>query len=130
MANASAIAVTDLVANGAAARPVGDVLDTGTGTVTLSAPVAGESDRVVLEVTNTQGAAALQVAVKAGANPPAFRAGLGDYVPSALAAGATALYGPFESARFVGAGGALQVAFTPASGTIGATIRCYRLPKA
>jgi hypothetical protein len=130
MANAGAITVTDLVANGAAARPVGDVLDTGTGTVTLLAPVGGESDRVVLEVTNTQGSAALQVTVKAGANPPAFRSGVGDYVPAALAAGASALYGPFESARFARTDGALQVAFAPASGTIGATIRCYRLPKA
>jgi hypothetical protein len=36
---------------------------------------------------------------------------------------------PFESSRFIQTNGSLSVTFTPASGTIGATIRCYRLPK-
>jgi len=127
MANATAITVTELVANGSVNRPAGDTLDTGTSAVTLAAALGGQMDRVVLEVTNNA-AAALSVEVLAGDDPPAFRAGLGGVTKSGIAQNATALLGPFESARFAQDDGSLRVTFTPASGTIGATIRCYRMP--
>jgi hypothetical protein len=46
-----------------------------------------------------------------------------------IAQNAVVYMGPFESSRFIQTNGSLSVTFTPASGTIGATIRCYRLPK-
>lgn len=131
MANAAAITVNGLVANVAgAARPAGDTLDTGTAAVTLEAAVAGESERVLLEVTNNAAAANnLTVSVLAGDNPPAARAGLGA-LDTVIAQNATRIIGPLESARFIQDDGKLRVTFTPAAGTIAATIRCYKLPKA
>lgn len=129
MANATAITITDLVANAEVARPTADVLDTGTAPVTLPIDAKGVTDRLVLEVTNTA-AANLDVEVLPGDYPPAHRAGLGALKKAAIAQNAVFYLGPFESGRFAKADGKLQVKFTPASGTIGAQIRCFRLPKA
>lgn len=134
MANATAITLTEAVANGAVAQPTADVLDTGTAAVTLPLALAGKgADRVILEVTNTA-AAALKVEVLAGDNPPAQRAGLGDAILVAAAAqNAVNIFGPFDSSRFIQndatSKGRLDFKFTPASGTIGVSIRAYRLPK-
>ena len=130
MANAAAITVTELVADAAGiVQPTADVLDTGTGAVTLAADVKGESGRVILVVTNNAGAANnLTVTVLKGDNPPAGRAGLGD-LDTVIAQNATKVIGPLESARFIQDDGKLNVKFTPAAGTIGAQIRCYKLPK-
>lgn len=128
MANATAITVTPLTRNASTAQPAVNTLDTGTAAVTISADVGGKADRAVLEVTNTA-AANLTVAVLAGDNPPAQMAGLGS-VSVTLAQNAVALLGPFEGMRFIQDNGKLDVTFTPASGTIGATVRCYLLPKA
>lgn len=127
MANATAITVTDLSRNGWTDRPTADVLDTGTAAVALEAAIA-DGGRVVLEVTNTA-AANLTVAVTAGDNPPAQAAGQGA-ASKVLAQNAVGLFGPFETMRFGQDSGKLAVTFTPASGTIGASVRCYQLPKA
>ena len=130
MANATAITVTSLTPDSAGVtQPTADVLDTGTAAVTLAAAVGGLSELVVLEVKNTAGAANnLTVSVLAGDNPPAQRAGLGS-LDTVIAQNATAIIGPFESARFIQDDGKLNVTFTPASGTIGAAIRCYKIPR-
>jgi hypothetical protein len=134
MANATAITLTDCVANGAVAQPAANVLDTGTAAVTLPLAAGGKTDRIILEVKNTA-AAALKVELLAGDNPPAQRAGIGDAILVAAAAqNAVNIFGPFESGRFIQndatSKGRLDVKFTPASGTIGVEIRAYRLPKA
>lgn len=130
MANATAITVTALTPDAAGvAQPTADVLDTGTAAVTLSADVGGLSELVILEVKNTAGAANdLTVSVLAGDNPPAQRAGIGK-LDTTIAQNATAIIGPFESMRFIQDNGKLDVKFTPASGTIGANIRCYKVPR-
>lgn len=128
MANATAITVTDLSANSQVAQPTADVLDTGTAAVTLPASVGGKTDRLMLEVTNTA-AANLTVDVLAGDNPPSHRAGVGALTKSGIVQNAVWLFGPFEAGRFLQDDGKLNVKFTPASGTIGVTIRLYRLPK-
>lgn len=128
MANATAITVTDLTANAVTARPTGDTLDTGTAAVTLAAAIGNVANRVIIEVTNTA-AANLVASVAAGAEPPALNAGQGALASANIAQNAVVYMGPFESGRFIKADGSLSVTFTPASGTIGATIRCYRLPK-
>jgi len=120
--------ITDLVANGSIAAPAAQVLDTGTGAVTLETPATSDMDRLILDVTNTA-AAALGVVIETGETPPAFRASLGDTASQSLAQNARRIFGPFESARFAQADGKLQVTFTPSSGTITGSFTCYRLPK-
>lgn len=134
MANAVAITLTAAVANGAVAQPTADVLDTGTAAVTLPLALGGiGADRVILEVKNT-GAQALLVEILAGDNPPAQRAGLGaKTLVAAAAQNDVNIFGPFDGSRFLQndatSNGRLDFKFTPASGTIGVTIRAYRLPK-
>ncbi|HHY54112.1 MAG TPA: hypothetical protein GYA08_01620 [Chloroflexi bacterium] len=130
MANATAITVTTLTPDAAGiAQPTADVLDTGSTAVTLSADVGGLSELVLLEVKNTAGAANdLTVTVLPGDNPPAQRAGQGG-LDTVIAQNATKIIGPLESARFIQNDGKLDVTFTPAAGTIGAQIRCYKLPR-
>lgn len=128
MANATAITVTDLTANAVTTRPTGDTLDTGTAAVTLAAAIGGKGSRVILEVTNTA-AANLVVAVAAGDDPPAQNAGIGALTSDNIAQNAVVYLGPFETGRFGQNDGTISATFTPASGTIAATIRCYRLPK-
>lgn len=130
MANAAAITVTTLTPDTAGiAQPTADVLDTGTAAVTLAAAVGGQSELVILEVTNNAASAVnLTVSVLAGDNPPAQRAGLGD-LDTVLAQNAVKIIGPLESARFIQDDGKLNVKFTPASGTLAASIRCYKIPR-
>ena len=128
MANATAITVTDMAANSSTANPTADVLDTGTAAVTLAADIKGESERVILQVTNTA-AANLTVKALAGDNPPAQRAGLGDFTSGNIAQNGVLYLGPFESARFIHDDGKIRFTFTPASGTIACNFRCFKLPK-
>lgn len=132
MANATSGTVNDLTANGFKADPAGDVLDTGTAAVALDYDVSSVSDRVIFRVLNS-GAQNATVKISAGEYPPAFRQGIGDYTSAVLAASAVGWYGPFESSRFIrgasGKVGKFTLTITPASGTIGATIQCMRLPK-
>jgi hypothetical protein len=128
MANATALTVTELVENGNIAQPTADTLDTGSAAVTISADVGGVACRVILEVTNTA-AANLVAEVQAGDKPPASRSGLGALSSGNIAQNGVKIMGPFDASRFIQDDGKLDVKFTPASGTIAASIRCYKLPK-
>ena len=129
MANASSITVTSLTANSAGvAPPTANVLDTGTAAVTLPADVGG-SGMVLFEFTSAAATAVnTTFSILAGDNPPAQRAGLGD-LDTVCAQNVVKLVGPLETARFIQDDGKINVKVTPASGTIGATIRCYKIPK-
>ncbi|MGB7925580.1 MAG: hypothetical protein WCF57_20245 [Pyrinomonadaceae bacterium] len=130
MANPTSLTVTDLTANGSVTQPAAQAIDTN-GTVPLAAE--GAHDRVLIEVVNADDAA-LTVTIKAGAESAgAGRAGIGDLAVSLAATGGAGdkkIIGPFESARFQQAGGALSVQFAAATGAPNATVRAYRLPKA
>jgi hypothetical protein len=128
MANATAITVNALTANGAIIAPTAQILDTGTAAVVLKTAPLAETDRVILRVMNTA-AATLTVSVAAGVDPPAFRSGIGGFTdtPVVITSGERVM-GPFESAQFIQSDGTLQFTFTPTSGTITATFVCYRLP--
>lgn len=128
MANATAITVNDLEANGELADPTPDALDTGTAAVTLYADIDSNTRAVFFRVKNTA-AANMTPSVVAGDNPPAQRAGLGAFDATALAQNAVVWLGPFESARFAQDNGKIGITFTPASGTIGAEVTCFRIPK-
>lgn len=135
MANPAAGTITTLVANGFKADPAGDVFDTGTNgaPASLEYDVAGDSYNVIFEVTN-QMATAINIVVGVGAGdyPPAAQAGLGAYASANLAQNAVGWYGPFSSGRFIQStspnSGKLKLTLTPASGTLAATVRCFRVP--
>lgn len=127
MANATAITLNELTANGSIASPTAQAMDTGTSAVTVETPALSDMDRVIIEVTNTA-AANLTVTIEAGENPPAFRQALGDVTSANIAQNGRRIFGPFEAARFAQADGKLQVTFTPASGTIACNFTAYRLP--
>lgn len=133
MANATAGTVNTTVANGFLARPAGDTLDTGTSAVSLDYDLGGTTNDVIFEVTNNMASAInITVGLSAGDYPPAFKSQIGGYTSGNLAQNAVGIYGPFSSAQFIRNGtkaGKVTVTITPASGTIAATIRCYKIAK-
>lgn len=127
MANATAITLNALTANGSIADPTAQILDTGTAAVTLKTPALSDADRIILRVQNTA-AANLTVSVNAGDYPPAWRKHLGAYTTGNIAQNAEVWMGPFEAARFKQSDGTLEFTFTPASGTITANFDAFRVP--
>jgi hypothetical protein len=130
VANATAVTVNTMVANAAgAADPTPDVLDTGTAAVTIAIPatVGSRSGRVLLRVKNT-GAQTATFSVLAGDSPPSERAGVGALATTLLTT-VTKWIGPLDAGRFIQDDGTINVTMTPSSGTIGAEITCFLLPK-
>lgn len=127
MANATAIVVADLTMDTGDDEQTAQTLDTGTADVSLKTDTADDLDRVIVEVTNTA-AGALVVTVDAGAQPPAWRNGLGATADKSLAQNDVAIFGPFDTSRFAQADGTVQMTFAPAA-TIAATFKAYKLPK-
>jgi hypothetical protein len=121
MANPASITVTDLSYDGNISAPAAASIDTD-GTVPVAAGGKG-TERLILIVANTDDAA-VTVAVKAG---DFLAAGLGDLSQS-IAAGATRIFGPFESARYLQDDGNLNVSFAAASGSPACSVTAYRLP--
>ncbi len=125
----TALPTTNLPGAAALADPAGTAIDQPNGMVVALAsgavPHAPGAGRLVLRIANSA-AAPYTVTVRAGATPPAFRAGLGDLTVS-VPAGATRWFGPFESARFVQADGSLYLDF--AAGITG-TATAFLVPLA
>lgn len=125
MANPATLTITELQKNGQTARPAGQTVDTA-GMVPIEA--GGKIDRLIVEVTNNN-VNALTVTIGAGDNPPSLQAK--SFVGSPIAQNGVAIFGPFEGSQFLQSGadpGELHVSF--AGTAVGATVRCYRLPKA
>lgn len=128
MANPASFTITELIADAAATEPVAQAVDT-TGTVPVLAK--GDLSRLYITIVNLA-AVVLTVTVKAGVNPPAVRAGIGDLViamPATGTSGDKKIIGPLESARFAQADGSVNVLFTPFSGAPNATVTVKRLPR-
>jgi hypothetical protein len=141
MANPANGTVTTLVANGFKADPTGDVFDTGSNgsPASLDYDVSGDSRRVIFQVTNQMATAiTIVVGVGAGDYPPAMNASLGAYASANLAQNAIGWYGPFssgqvmQSAQHTGGSkaGKITLTLTPASGTLAATVKCFKVPNA
>ena len=75
---------------------------------------------VILAIHLSAATAADTITVKAGDNPPAFRADIGDLVYSAAGGAAEVVLGPLETARFIQNDGTINidVAGTTIAGTI------------
>lgn len=129
MPNATAITINELTAGTVLTRPTGDVLDTGTDAVTIPVTPDGDTHRLLLEFTNTAGAAdTMTVKILAGDLPPAMSSVLGDI--SFTVAQNAIRYIVVDSARHMQSDGTISITVTPASGkTQTATIRAYKLPK-
>ena len=69
---------------------------------------AAKPERTILRVTNTNGSDRV-VTIKAGDNPPALAAGLGDLAVTVAATTGVQWLGPFESGRFLQADGSMEI---------------------
>lgn len=123
------VPLTKLTANSGNVAPSTTNLDaTNSHNIALasgSVPAQSGADRLVLVVNNTF-AGSKTITVKAGANPPAQRAGLGDLVVT-LTQNQTAYIGPLEPARFLQTDGSINV---DVAASMTGTILAVLLPRA
>lgn len=86
-------------------------------------PATGSAQDLLIYVKNSY-SGTQTVTIKAGANPPAFRQGLGDYTTGNLTGSTgTAFIGPLDSSRFLQTDGKVNVDFSAsATGTIWAVL--------
>jgi len=120
----AALTYTALTANSSIADVAGTAIAPTTGhTIAEALP-----EQTILRIVNTT-AAEKTFTVKAGANPPAVAASLGDVVVTLAAGNVTptvAFAGPFESGRFLQADGSLSIdAATSATGFVTA----FKIPR-
>jgi hypothetical protein len=117
-----AVVVTALTSGVAATTPAGTAINPANGATIAG---AGVTNRLLLRITNTNGTNRVAT-VKAGANPPALRSGLGDLAITVPATtGDVSLV--VESARFLQADGSISVDF---GASMTGIISAVRLPKA
>lgn len=119
-----AITITSLGINAATANPAGLTIDSTVVTNDMVVNASGNTRGLLLQITNTSGADKV-VTVKAGDNPPAFRAGLGDLEITVPATSGN-VWISLESARFVQDDGTINIDL--ATGHTGVA-RAFRLPK-
>ena len=115
-----AIAITDVPAGSSVVTPAGTTINVANG----GNIAIGASHRLIVRVTNTF-AGGKNVTFKAGANPPALRASLGDLVVQVAASTGDRLI-VLETARHLKADGTIDVDFE--AGMTGA-ISAIRAPK-
>ena len=120
----TAVALTTLTANTATADPTPTTADPTNGHV-IGSGVRVPLDEVVVRVANTSGGAKT-VTLKAGTNPPAFDAILGDVTFSVPATTGVKWVGPLTSARFAQDDGTVRIDLE--AGFSG-TLTAFRLPR-
>ena len=125
MANPASLTINELSANSVINQPTAQSIDTNG---TLNCAVKSLTDRLIIEVVNTDDAA-LTVTVKAGTGIQAHQS---RSLAVSLAATGTAtdkrMIGPLESGRFVKSDGSIDVQFAAATGSPACSVRVYRLP--
>jgi len=123
----TAIVYRDLVANSSLNGATGPT--TVDSTLVTAGVVVNDAvpERTLLRVTQTDGTAH-DLIVRAGDNPPAVAAGLGDLTVEVAATSGVRYFGPFESGRFLQGGadaGDLHIDFE--TGFVG-TIDVLKIP--
>lgn len=126
------IPVTSLKFNAGVLQPAGTAVDqangmniAASGLEVESIPASQGANLLVLQVANTA-ASPFNLIIRAGVNPPAMRAALGDLTISITNA-TTQMVGPFEPGRFAQTDGSINVDF--GVGFTG-TVNAYLLDKA
>jgi hypothetical protein len=114
----TAVAYSKLLPNSSIATPAGTSISSGAGNGGQIAAAYPEQT-MLRAVFTTAG----NVVVKAGANPPALAAGLGD-LTVAVGTNGDVLIGPLESGRFLQADGSLIVETTQT-----VTLTAVRMPR-
>ena len=127
MANPTTLTVTALAA-GATIKPSVDTLDTANAATGVPIAVPAGCNQLLLHLKQTNSAAGTQtIAIKAGANPPAFRAGLGNLTLTSVAKSAE-YFLRLEAARFMQADGTIRVLVSaPGSDTLGWEVECFNM---
>lgn len=118
----TAVTVTALTPNAGTTEPAGTTADPTNGHVV---DPTGDSEALLLRCANTAGTPKNAI-VKAGANPPALDAGLGDLTVQVPATSGVRWIGPLTSGRFIQADGKVNVDLE--SGFAG-TVTAYRVPR-
>lgn len=116
-----AVTVTSLASGVAVTAPAGTAINPTNGAVINA---AGNTGRLLLRITNTNGTDRVAT-IKAGTNPPALRAALGDLAITVPATTGDKLF-VVESARFMQADGSIIVDF---GASMAGIISAVRLPK-
>lgn len=116
------VTVTSLTSGSAATTPAGTTITPANGAVI---PNVGDTSRLLIRITNTNGSDRVAT-IKAGANPPAGRKGIGDLAITVPATSGDKVV-VVESGRFTQADGSILVDF---GASMAGAISAIRLPKA
>lgn len=100
------VTITTLALNGGVAEPSGTTITPANG---ASIAAGGDTRKLLIRVTNTH-TSDHTVTIRAGANPPAFRSGIGDATIT-VPASTGVRYITVESARFAQADGSIWLDF-------------------
>lgn len=110
-----AVTITDLTPSTPVDKPAGTTINTTNG---ASIDCGGDTDKLVIWVTNTNTTPDHDITILAGDNPPALRAGLGDLVFNVNAAESVLVV---DGSRHVQDDGTIHIDFeTGFAGKIGA----------
>lgn len=116
MANPTTLTVTALAA-GATVKPSVDTIDTANTSAGVPVAVPAGCNQLLVHIKQTNSGSGTQTfTVKAGANPPAFRGGLGNLVLTDVAKAAE-YFLRLEAARFMQADGTIRFLIAAPSAT-------------
>lgn len=124
----TAVAYSPLVPNNELADPAGTAITSGVGNGAQIPDVSPNRRQSVPELTllrvaNASGSTGVAT-VKAGANPPAAAASLGDLTSTNILTATIRWIGPFESGRFLQSDGSMIVETTQ-----NMTVTAFRFPR-
>jgi hypothetical protein len=117
----TAVTVTTLTANTGVTEPAGTTADPTNDHVVSGVPL----EELVIRLANTNGSDRVAT-IKAGDNPPAIAAGLGDLAITVPATSGVVWVGPLSSARFAQSDGTLEIDLAT---SFAGTVTAYRIPR-
>ena len=117
----TAVTVTTLTANTGVTEPAGTTADPTNDHVVSGVPL----EELVIRLANTNGSDRVAT-IKAGDNPPALAAGLGDLAITVPATTGVVWVGPLSSARFAQSDGSLEIDLAT---SFAGTVTAYRIPR-
>ena len=117
----TAVTVTTLAANTAAAEPAGTTADATNDHVISGVPC----EQLLIRLANTNGSDRVAT-ILAGDNPPADAAGVGDLAVTVPATSGVMWVGPLSSARFAQDNGDVHIDL---AASFAGTVTAYRIPR-
>jgi len=120
----TAVTVNTLTANATTALPTPTTADT-TNDHSVTLPAGACLEEIVIFIKQTDASARIAT-IKAGDNPPALAAGLGDLAITVPATTGVVWVGPLSSARFAQSDGTLEIDLAT---SFAGTVTAYRIPR-